>query len=47
MFAFLIAYLIKMNLAIERIWLSNFQADSLFLFILLLSPPNVLAQGRW
>ena len=32
MFAFLIAYLIKMNLAIERIWLSNFQADSLLCF---------------
>ena len=47
MFAFLIAYLIKMNLAIERIWLSNFQADSLFLFIPLPPPPNASAQGRW
>ena len=30
MFAFLIAYLIKMNLAIERIWLSKIQMGFVF-----------------
>ncbi len=30
MFDFLIVYLIKMNLAIERIWLSKIQTDFVF-----------------